>query len=344
MLEWLQQVNTAHHRLCYGRDIEMRHTMKHLWLLVFMILFLPGCAGQTSINVVVLRPEDLTATFIFAPEAGTNAAHSPVPTRIPDPDRCTAFNAIGTKVYLRNYPAPDHDLIATWLPDTPLEAVGRTDNGWYLLRIPPEGRGWVSSEVALLVGSCSDLPVLTNANLRSPDYKLPCRVSSAVGSVVSLFNLPAFDSQLVGQLPQGYLMEARQRTEGGWYYLTDFLEMLPPGSNQGWAYESNLHLNGSCGSIPTENPPTTSSVILASGETVATSCTGQNVDAYRIPVFSSASVDSALLSWILPDESVRLSLRNAQGWVMAEYDAFRGWVKPNELEMSGDCSNLSDLP
>jgi hypothetical protein len=73
-------------------------------------------------------------------------------------------------------------------------------------------------------------------------------------------------------------------------------------------------------------------------------CTGTNAGPRRVDIYVNASVDSALLSWILPGERVRLSLRNAQGWVMAEYDAFRGWVKPDELELSGDCDNLADLP
>jgi uncharacterized protein YgiM (DUF1202 family) len=319
--------------------------MKRLWLLVFTIILLPSCSGQTSVNVVVVRPADLTATSMSAPPGAINnfdRAVTPAPT--PDPDLCTAYDALGTAIYLRNYPGAQHDMVATWLPNTPLEVLGRTDNGWYFLRIPPGGRGWVSNEVTRLSGLCNNLPVLTSTNLRSPDYKLPCRVSSATGRALSLYNLPAFDSQVAGELPQGYLMEARQRTEGGWYYLDDFLGMLPQNWNQGWAYESTLHLNGTCSGIPVEQLPASASVILASGEKVVTGCSGQNADTHRIDIFANASADSVLLSWILPGEKVRLTLRNAKEWVMAEYDAFRGWIKPDELEMSGDCSNLPDLP
>ncbi|MBC6936533.1 MAG: SH3 domain-containing protein [Chloroflexi bacterium] len=319
--------------------------MKHVWLFICVMILTAGCNGQSSVSVMVVRPADLTATFMFVPPVGiNNVTHTSSPTLTPDPASCQVYNALGAEIYLRNFPGAQHDVIATWLPNIALEVLGRTDNGWYLVRVPPGNRGWVSDEVARLSGLCDHLPLLTSANLRSPDYKLPCRVSSASGSVVSLFNLPAFDSQIVGELPQGYLMEARQRTPGGWYYLSDFLEMLPPQWNQGWVYESMVHLNGSCGGISTEEPPASAAVILANGETLVVGCTGVNAGARRVDIYVNAGMDSARLSWILPGERVRLSLRNAQGWVMAEYDAFRGWVKPDELELSGDCDSLPDLP
>lgn len=316
--------------------------MKRMWFFIWAMILTAGCNGQSSVSVVVMRPADLTATAMFVPPAGINSVSQPTLTS--DPASCQGYNALGTEIYLRDFPGAQHDVIATWLPNTAFEVLGRTDNGWYLLRIPPENRGWISDEVTRLSGLCDHLPLLTGANLRSPDYKLPCRVSSANGGVVSLFNLPAFDSQIVGELPQGYLMEARQRTEGGWYYLDDFLDLLPQNWNQGWTYESTLHLNGSCSGISAEEPPASAAVILANGETLVVGCTGVNAGARRVDIYVNASVDSALLSWILPRERVRLSLRNAQGWVMAEYDAFRGWVKPGELELSGDCDSLPDLP
>jgi hypothetical protein len=85
-------------------------------------------------------------------------------------------------------------------------------------------------------------------------------------------------------------------------------------------------------------------VILASGETIPTGCVGTNDDMDRINIYADPSTDSTLLSWVLPDESIRVSLRNTQGWVMTEYDAFRGWIQPDELELSGDCDQLPSLP
>ncbi|MBZ0275356.1 MAG: SH3 domain-containing protein [Anaerolineae bacterium] len=311
---------------------------------ILILILLAGCGGQSNITVMVIAPADLTATAVSVSQVirQSDSVAAPLPT--PDPSLCTAYNVLGAAIYLRNYPSAQLDMIATWLPGVPLEVLGRTDTGWYFLRIPPSGRGWVNDEVIRLSGSCDNLPVLASANMRSPDYKLPCRVSSATGNTLSLHSLPRFDSQIVGELPQGYLMESRQRTQGGWYYLNDFLTTLPQNWNQGWAYESDLHLNGLCNGLTTEQPPTNAAVILASGEKLATGCSGLNEKSRRVMIFANGSADSPLLSWVLPGETARVSLRNAQGWVMVEYDAFRGWVKPGELTLSTGCDQLPDLP
>lgn len=318
--------------------------MKWLMLVVFVLVLLAGCSGQANVSIAIMGPADLTATSVAVPPLTPNSTgYMATPDGTPDPNDCTAYNAIGVNVYLRNFPGEQHDLIATWLPGVPLEVLGRSDAGWYLLRIPPNGRAWADEKVVRQVGTCDTLPMLSGANLRVADYKLPCRVSSATGNIVSLYNLPSFDSQVTGELPQAYLMEAVQRTAGGWYYVRDFLEMLPTAWDQGWVYESNLHRNGSC-DLTAMEPPAQGAIISSSGEVIPVGCAALNSGAERISIFQNADINSQLLSWMYPQETARLTLRNPGGWFMIEYDSFRGWVESDRVEISGDCSSLPDSP
>ncbi len=318
--------------------------MKRWWGCLIIAIVLVGCGTKLSLDIEAVNPHDMTLTSVFTPSSGISAhTETREPRLTPDPNLCTAYNALGNDVYLRNFPAAEQDIIATWQPDVPLEVLGRTDSGWYFVRIVPNGRGWVDEKPAHLVGTCDKLPVLTSANLRVPSYKLPCRVSSATGGIVSLHNLPTMDSQIVGELPQGYLMQTVQRTAGGWYYVTDFLHMLPSGWNQGWVYESSLHRNGPC-DITSGEPPTHADAPLSNSDTSPKDCSALNSGSERGLIYVNADPDSQVLSWIYPGETVRISLQNSDGWIMAEYDSFRGWVRKQALELSGDCSQLPGVP
>jgi hypothetical protein len=62
---------------------------------------------------------------------------------------------------VRSAPSPEYAIIGTLNPDRFIPVLGQTDNGWYAVNFA-ERQGWLSAELASLVGSCVNLPRLLN--------------------------------------------------------------------------------------------------------------------------------------------------------------------------------------
>jgi hypothetical protein len=79
---------------------------------------------------------------------------------------CNVNSAINSSVNLRSGPGEQYDAINAFSPNEVVEALARSDNGWYRVRMPNYGVdviGWVSTTQVNVYGACDTLNVVASA-------------------------------------------------------------------------------------------------------------------------------------------------------------------------------------
>jgi uncharacterized protein YgiM (DUF1202 family) len=184
----------------------------------------------------------------YAPGAST-----PMPTAVEC--RAMANTALGA-VNIRNGPGAHFAALNAFGTNDAVSVLGRSDNGWYLVRMYAFGNpfeGFAPAGEIALSGDCDYLTVLPASNFAatpavqelptdvSPnDVVIPdglCTVIATTGSV-NIYSQNRADSTVVGVLQPGPWLQANARDDKGWYRVT----LLNGGL--GWVNGSQLQVNG----------------------------------------------------------------------------------------------------
>ncbi len=191
-----------------------------------------------------------------APDA-TPGAPTPGSTPQSSPVECRAMaNTAFGVVNIRSGPGAHFATLNAFGTNEAVSVLGRTDNGWYLVRMHAFGNpfeGFAPAGEIALSGDCDNLTAISSANIQSTpavqelppdaspsDVVIPeglCTVIATTGSV-NIYSENRVDSAVVGVLQPGPWLQANARDDKGWYRVT----LLSGGL--GWVNGDQLQVNG----------------------------------------------------------------------------------------------------
>lgn len=206
-----------------------------------------GITAQDGQLYAEARDRQLT----FAPGA---------PTPLPSPVECRAManTALGV-VNIRSGPGIAFAARNAFGTNDAAPVLGRTDNGWYLVRMYAFGNvfeGFAPAGEIALFGDCDNLTLISASSYQTTPavQELPTDVSPgdvvipegmctviATNSSVNIYESNRADSMVVGVLRPGPWLQANARDNKGWYRVALFSGGL------GWVDGSQLQVNGLSG-------------------------------------------------------------------------------------------------
>ncbi len=286
-----------------------------------------------------------TGGLIFPPGvtlvATTMRMPPPSPEYVGTPAPCIAYNRARAPLLLRELAGIESDVIGVWESARAAAALGRSSEGWLLVQLGDGAVGWVVEDGVSLVGVCAlAMPSTTPVSAMAA----ACRASSATGTAANLYNAPSASADVVGVMPNGYLMAAAQRTTGGWILLVDERGRLPHGSRAGWVFESSLMLNGACAGLPVVTPValTTLTPVALVAVPPLDVCSILNRSAASIPLLNEPNAGAFIAGALSPGEIGRVIERTANSWYAVETAAgMVGYVGGREAELFGDCVGIA---
>jgi uncharacterized protein YgiM (DUF1202 family) len=275
----------------------------------------------------------LTAAVLRAP---------PTPEYIGTPAPCTAYNRARAPILLRERAAVESDVIGIWDAARAAAALGRSGAGWILVQLGDGAVGWVFEEGVARVGACA---LAAPSPTADSAMQSPCRASSAAGTGTRLHSAPSASSEVIGVLPNGYLMAAVERTAGGWVLLMDERGRLLGGLKTGWAFESGLTLNGACGGLQVVTPAALATLtpVALAAEPPLDACSILNRSAASIALLNEPSASAFIVGALSPGEIGRVTERTTDNWYAVAAAAGTGYVDGREAELFGDCVGIAVL-
>jgi uncharacterized protein YgiM (DUF1202 family) len=202
----------------------------------------------------------------WAPDATPGAPTPGGPTAAPTAVECRAAanTALGV-VNIRSGPGVNFAALNAFGSSDAVSVLGRTDNGWYRVRMFAFGNpfeGFAPAGEIALSGDCNTLPLIPAASYQATPavQELPTDVSPddvvipegmctviAVNNSANIYESNRPDSAVIGVLRPGPWLTVSARDGKGWYRVTLFSGGL------GWMDGSQVQVNGlggACDALP----------------------------------------------------------------------------------------------